>query len=829
LAEGGRVTPEELRERRKGLGLSQASLGRALGISPNTLARWERGELRLSNPSLVRLALDGLALGSQTRATAFAGLPTMTASFIGRHAEIRALRRLCARRRLVTLSGTAGVGKTRLALEVAAQLAGTARDRTVVVELAPLREPAQVVRTLAECLRIPERSDEPLLETLTEVLGDQQLRLVFDNCEHLVRACAELVGRLLGTCPGLRVIATSRVALGVDGELVYSVPALGLPAADSATPNQLLHCEAVALFVERARSVQPAFSLTADNVAVVAEICRQLDGLPLALELAAAQMRVLAPAELLERLRDRLHLLQSDRPASPPHHRGLATTLDWSCALLSESERQLLQRLSIFAGGFTLEAVEAVCFVDTWGSVDVLPYLRRLVESSLVHANTTAGQHSRYRLLETVREYASNRLRALGESRALAERHCDWCVNLVERFELEWRGPEQQAWLRRMEEEHSNLAAAIGWCIEVGEVERGLSLAGTAWRFWEVRGYLSEGRRWLMRLLEAGGAATPARARALDAAGHLAILQGDQASGVPLIRDSLALAVQLDDRRTQANAYHSLGLAAQYQLEYAQAEEMHTASLELSRAIGDTRREYVAIYNLAVVAQKQSQFERATALHMQSLALKREIGDLWSVGYSLFNLGLLAWIRGEPQRAIGLLRQSLDLRHQLGDKPGIAACLETLAEFDVSQRQTLRAARLFGATDALLQASGVRIFTPRECGLSRDLDAVRLQLGEASFTRAYSAGKTTALAEVVAEVLSFATSGPKASTLAKPTNGLSRREFEVAALVADGLSNRQIAARLAIAEGTAQRHVANIMAKLGSQSRSEVAAWNARL
>jgi non-specific serine/threonine protein kinase len=822
------LTPEELRERRKALGLSQASLGRALGVSPNTLARWERGELKLSNPSLVRLALDGLAHVQQTRATALAGLPTMTATFVGRHAEMRELRRVCARRRLVTLSGTAGVGKTRLALEVAGQLAGAERDRSVLVELAPLREPSQVVRTLAACLRIPERADEPLAETLTDVLRDQPLRLVLDNCEHLVPACAEMVGRLLGACPGVRVMATSRVPLGIDGELVYTVPPLRLPAEEGARANQILHCEAVAMFVERARSVQPAFNLTSDNASVVAAICRQLDGLPLALELAAALMRVLAPAELLDRLQDRLRLLKSDRPASPPHQRGLATTLDWSRALLSESERQLFERLSIFAGGFTLEAVEAICGADTTPEVDVLPHLSRLVESSLVVAEWGDADHTRYRLLETVREYAADKLRARGESRRLAEQHCDWCINLVERFEREWRGPEQQAWLRRMEQEHPNLAAAIGWCIETEEVERGLSLAGTAWRFWEVRGYLSEGRRWLMRLLEGGGAATPARARALDAAGHLAILQGDQAAGLPLIRDSLQLAIQLDDRRTQANAYHSLGLAAQYRLEYQEAEDMHAASLQLARDIGDTRREYVAMYNLAVVAQKQNQFERAVALHMQSLALKRETGDLWSVGYSLFNLGLLTWIRGEPQRATALVRQSLDLRHQLGDKPGIAACLETLAEFDVSQRQTLRAARLFGATDTLLQASGVRIFTPRECGLSRDLEAVRLQLGEAAFNRAYAAGKSTPLADVVAEVLSTATGGARASAAPRPANGLSRREYEVAALVADGLSNRQIAARLAIAEGTAQRHVANIMAKLGSQSRAEVAAWNAR-
>jgi non-specific serine/threonine protein kinase len=823
------VTPDELRDRRKALGLSQSGLGRALGISPNTVARWERGEQRLGNPALVRLALDGLARADAAPGAAdrrSAKLPATMSSLIGRHAEIRMLRRLCARRRLVTLTGTAGVGKTRLALEVASQLAARHGDRTVLVELAPLSEPAQVVRTVAACVQVREQPGQPLIETLAGALETEHARLVLDNCEHLVEACAEVVERLLRGCPHVQILAASREALGVDGELVFSVPPLGLPTHDAPTLDQLRQCEALALFVERARSVQPGFELSTAIASTVADICRKLDGLPLALELAAAQIRVLSPAELLERLSDPFRLLRVARPGSPPHQQGLEATLDWSCALLSESERQLFERLSIFAGGFTLEAVEAVCAVDTLPRLDMLPLLRRLVESSLVVVDRADGLRTRYRLLETLREYAGERLRARGETRQLAMRHCDWCVALVERFDVEWRGPGQAAWFDRMEQEHANALAALRWCIATEELERGLRLAGSVWRFWEVHGYLSEGRRWLMRLLDGDGPGTPARARALDAAGHLAILQGDEASGIPLIEKSLALANSFGDECTRSSAYHSLGLAAQYRLEYRGAEVMHAASLQLARRIKDTRREYVALYNLAVVAQKQSQFEQATALHEDSLALKRQVGDQWSIGYSLFNLGLLAWIRGEPDRASTLVCASLDLRHQLGDKPGVAACLETLAEFDTYQRRWLRAARLFGTTDALLQATGVRIFTPRECGLSRDLEAVRAQLGGATFTRAYAGGRATPLTLVVAEMLGKRSIGT--ASRGRSAHMLTPREHEVAVLVADGLSNRQIAARLAIAEGTAQRHMANIMAKLGAVSRAEVAAWNAR-
>jgi DNA-binding CsgD family transcriptional regulator len=435
-----------------------------------------------------------------------------------------------------------------------------------------------MVRTVAAGLRVPERPGQPLIETLASVLETEHVRLVLDNCEHLVAACAQLVERLLRGCPHVQILAASREALGVDGELVFHVPPLGLPTQDAPTLDQLRQSEAVALFVERARSVQPVFELS--------------------------------------------------NPVA--------------------------------------------CTVATWPS-----------------------------------------------------------------------------------------------CRE------------------------------------------------------------DQASGVPLIEESLALANSLGDVCTQCNAYHSLGLAAQYRLEYPAAEVMHTTSLHLARRINDTRREYVALHNLAVVAQKQNQFEQATALHEASLFLKREAGDRWSIGYSLFNLGLLAWIGGEPDRASAFVCASLDLRHQLGDKPGLAACLEALAEFDAHQRRWLRAARLFGTTDALLQATGVQIFTPRECGLSRDLEAVRAQLGAATFTRAYSGGRATPLTQVVAEMLGTQSINGVASER-RSAHGLTPREQQVAALVADGLSNRQIAARLAIAEGTAQRHVANIMAKLGSISRAEVAAWNAR-
>ncbi len=824
------LTPDELRRRRRALGLSQAGLGRALGVTANTLARWERGQQRLANPQLIRLALERVELDRaeptigdrQSRADwpAPHNLPAVATSFIGRRGALRTLRQLVCSSRLVTVSGAAGIGKTRLALEVARGLVGRFEDGVWLVELAPLTDVDQLPRTVATTMRVQERPDHSSLEVLVDRLAELRLLLVLDNCEHLAPACAALAEALLRRCAHVHLLVTSRVILGVTGEVIWQLPPLSLPAPAPRTGRaELGRSEAAALFVERARAAEPGFALTPANAASVAEICRRLDGLPLALELAAARLRILGAEQLAARLDDRFRVLVDGPRSSPAHHRTLLTTIEWSYALLTEEERRLFARLAVFVGGWTLDAAEAVCADRDIAAQDVLRLLGRLIDRSLVLTETG----DRYRLLETLREYAADHLRMRREVQAVAERHCDWCLGLVERFDLEWRGPAQARWFERIEQEHANVEFALGWCVEKGEVERGLRLASAAWRFWEVRGYLSLGRAWLAKLLEMPGPGSPARARALDAAGHLAILQDDQATGVELVQRSLALARELHDQRALANAYHSLGLAAQYRHEYSLAADMHTRSLHFARAIDDVPRTYVATYNLAVVAQRQNHFDRATELHEESLRLKREVGDLWSVGYSLLNLALLAWIRGELSRATALVQESLLLRRDLGDMPGIAACLEMLAELATVRGQPKHAARLFGAVDTLLQKIGVRIFAPRPDGRGRGAEAVRARLGDTVFMHAYSAGRVLPLERAIAGTLGSG-SGQEPSRAGRRGPGLSAREHEVAALVADGLTNRQIAARLTIAEGTAQRHVANILVKLGCTSRAQIVA-----
>jgi predicted ATPase/DNA-binding CsgD family transcriptional regulator len=703
---------------------------------------------------------------------------------------------------------------------VARDLTGRFEDGVWLVQLAALTDAGLLPRTVATTLRVQERPDRPPLEALVDRVGKQRLLLVLDNCEHLASACAALAEALLRRCADVRLLVTSREVLGVSGEVIWRLPPLSLPAPAPHTGRaELGRSEAVALFVERARAAEPSFTLAAANAPSVAEICRRLDGLPLALELAAARVRTLGPEQLASRLDDRFRVLVDGPRSSPAHHRTLLTTIDWSYALLTEAERRLFARLAVFVGGWTLEAAEAVCSDGGIAVRDILPLLGRLIDRSLVVTETG----DRYRLLETLREYAADRLRTSGEAQSVAERHCDWCLDLMERFDVEWRGPAQATWFKRVEQEHANVLAVLGWCVEKGEVERGLRLASAAWRFWEVHGHLSIGRAWLARLLEHPGPASAARTRALDAAGHLAILQDDQATGVPLVERSLALAHELNDEQALANAYHSLGLAAQYRQDYSVAADMHTRSLHFARAIGDTPRTYVAIYNMAVVAQRQNDFDRATTLHEESLRLKREAGDYWSVGYSLLNLALLAWIRGESPRATALVEESLLLRRDLGDMPGIAACLEMLAELTTVRGQFKDAAHLFGAADALLQKIGVRIFAPRPAGRQRGVDTVRARLGNAVFLDAYSAGGMLPLERAIATALGAGpTHAPSPARRLGPS--LTARETEVAMLVADGLTNRQIAARLTIAEGTAQRHVANILIKLGCSSRAQIVA-----
>jgi DNA-binding CsgD family transcriptional regulator/tetratricopeptide (TPR) repeat protein len=593
-------------------------------------------------------------------------------------------------------------------------------------------------------------------------------------------------------------------------------------------------------FVERAAAVQPGFALTAENAMAVARICRQLDGLPLAIELAAGRVPILFPGGIAARLDDSLQLLTRGSRAALPRQQTLRATLDWSYSLLTPAERTLFRRTSVFASGWTLSAAEMVCGGD---GVHVLDRLSRLVDKSLVIVEEHNGE-GRFRLLETMRQYAAEKLHAAGEADNVQRRHFDWCMGLAARFDAEWRGPDQVSWFACLEQEHDNLRAALAWrraASADGDAEAGLRLAGAMWHFWEVRGYFSEGRSWLAGLLAMPTAtpvtATPARAKALDGAGHLALLQGNQAAGMPLLQESLAAWRSLGDKRGIAQVLHSLGLAAQYQGDPASATLRHRESLALARAVDDRVGIHLAIYNLAVVAQANGDYERAVALHEESLVLKRAQNDPWSIAFSLQNLGLLAWRQDQAERAVALLQQSLRLRWALRGEVGIAMCLETLAEIAASRGQARRAARLLGSAHAELESSGVTLMAllcTRYPGTQLPGDGqagtvVRASLGTEEFAIAWAEGQAMLTDQAVEYALSGDASSEPVAPLSVPVGVapglLTRRERDVAELVGQGLTNRQIAAELVISPWTASTHVRNILAKLGVARRAQLAAW----
>ncbi len=748
-------------------------------------------------------------------------------SFVGREPEVDALRQLLQTVRLVTLTGPGGVGKTRLALHIAATLLDTFADGVRLVELASLSDAARLPYMVASQLGLGEAPGQSDADTFTRAFRGRHLLVVLDNCEHLVDACARWADTVLRACPNLRILVTSREALGIPGERLWPVQPLSVP-------------NAVQLFVERAVAVQPAFTLTPENATDVARICRGLDGLPLAIELAAGCVPILFPSGIAAHLDDPLRLLTRGSRTAMHRQQTLRATLDWSYGLLTPGERTLFRRTSVFAAGWTLRAAEKVCGDD---GVQVLDLLSRLVDKSLVVAEEHNGQ-GRFRLLETMRQYAAEKLHASGEEGLIRERHRDWCMRLAARFDAEWRGPDQVAWLARLEQEHDNLRAALTWsrsAAEAGDAEAGLRLAGAVWHFWEVRGYLSEGRSWLTEFLalSRGATGTGARAKALDGAGHLAVLQGDQPTGASLLNESLALWRTLGDRRGIAQALHSLGLAAQYNGDPAYATARHQESLALARDVGDRVGIYLAIYNLAVIAQASGDYERAVALHEESLVLKQAQGDPWSIAFSLQNLGLLAWRQDHVERAVLLLQESLRLRWALQGEVGVSMCLQVLAEIAASRGQAGRAARLLGAAHAELEASGVALMpllVTRSAGAQlpgngEAATVARTSLGAEQFAIAWAEGQAMLTAHAVEYALASDIAPDPVGTASRSVPVgiaqavLTKRECDVAELVGRGLTNRQIAAELVSSVWTASTHVRNILAKLGVAHRAQLAAW----
>jgi predicted ATPase len=523
----------------------------------------------------------------------------------------------------------------------------------------------------------------------------------------LVGACAALVQRLLSASPDLRILATSREPLGVPGEHLVRLPTLTAPVPPAPPLQQLAQYESVRLFIDRALLIEPAFAVTNENAPAMAEICHHLDGIPLALELAAAWVSVLSPEQLIARLEDRFRLLTGGSRTVLPRQQTLRATLDWSYDLLIEAERALLQRLAVFAGGWTLEAAEAVCAGEEIEAGDVLDLLARLAQKSLV-LSEAAGNERRYRLLETIREYGSEKLQGAGEEAALRGRHRDWYLALAERAEPHLKGPQQQPWLERLGEEYDNLRAALRWSAEKGEADAGLRLGGALWWFWHVRGYLEEGRKRLAEVLAASQASEPtaARAKALNGAGGLAQDLGHYEEARSLYGGSLAIWRELGDKRGIAYSLGNLGSVASHTGEYSVARSFYEQTLALGHELEDMWSVAMALNHLGILALYQGQYAEARSLYEESLSIRRELGDKRSIAGSLSNLGIVARNEGDYGRARSRYTEALTINRELGDKQGIANTLNNLGNVAYSQGDHGRARSLHEESLEMRRALG---------------------------------------------------------------------------------------------------------------------------
>jgi predicted ATPase/DNA-binding CsgD family transcriptional regulator len=772
------------------------------------------------------------------------------------------------------------VGKTRLALEVAraaARTAGAYPDGVWRVELAPLADPALVPGAVAGAVGVRERPGQPLPETLAQALRPKRLLLVLDNCEHLLDACARLTHAVLQSCPGVRVLATSREPLRVAGEAVWRAPPLASPppGADLA-PERVAEYAAARLFAERARAADAGFALAPEHAPAVAEVCRRLDGLPLALELAAARVRVLPVEQIAARLRDRFRLLTGGDRTALPRQQTLRASLEWSHALLEPPERVLFRRLAAFAGGWTLAAAEAVGAGEGVAPEGVLELLAGLVDKSLVVAEGRGGEE-RYRLLETVREYALERLEESGEDAALRARHAGYYLALAEAAEPELEGPRQLAWLDRLEAEHANLREASRWWEARGAAAQGVRMNAALRWFWHWRGHVGEGRERLAAWLARPAPDVPdaVRAEALWAAGRLAYDQGDDAAARAHLEGAAALARRAGDDRQLARALTNLvpvalragdpaaralseeGLAAARAAGdprvlasslFALGEALEPTdplaaratleeSLALVRGLGNPFMCSAVLLALAGVARAEGARAEARRCCAEALAIRRALGDRRGVALVLHDLGALAAEEADAPQAAALFWEGLALFRDVGDRHGVAWCLVGLASAAAAVGAPARAARLFGAAAPWLPGAAAVVHPADPAARERALDAVRARLGGAAFAAAWDAGQAMPLEEAVAYALAPAGRAPPLASPAglagprrrpppaRPESPLTRREHEVAALVAGGLTNRQIAARLVITERTAGTHVERIMNKLGVHARAQIAAW----
>ncbi len=727
-------------------------------------------------------------------------LPAQRTGFVGREKEVAAAKELLLRSgvRLVTVTGPGGIGKTRLAVQVASSMIEHFPGGAHFVPLSPVSDPALIASVIVQTLGIREVGGQPPPEILREHFQDTSrppMLLLLDNFEHLMEA-APLVAQLLAMGPNLKILVTSRAALHVYGEHEFPVPPLGLPDSRStANVEALSRCPAVALFVQRAVAAKPDFELSQENASAVTEICARLDGLPLAIELAAARVKVLSPSSMRTRLASRLQLLTGGARDLPQRQQTLRGAMDWSYELLSPAEQKLFRRLSVFVGGCNLEGVEAVCDAKGDLDLDLLDGVASMVDKSLVQQIEQARGESRFTMLETIREYALEKLEASGEDALTKRAHAAYCLVLAEEVGTEQGGAEDVEWLERFTLEHDNFRAGIEWLTETGEADWGLRLGAALFRYWEMREYFTEGRDKLGKLLKLAGAATPtrARARALFAAGVLAGEQGDYASGNVFIRESLAIARQLGDKQGAAVSLNALAVFARDQGDLAVAHALFEESLMLWRELGEQTAVARSLSNLANTVKLQGDNARARALYAeclsifrelgdrtgvawatnyqgdvvrdqgdsggarilyeQCLEMFRELGDRWGIAGTLADLGSLSREEGDYATARSQYRESIRLFQELDHKRGIARLLECFACSASAQREAERSLRLAGAAAALRQNIGAPLTPAEQAKLEANLQPARQALTHMAGETAWSEGWALPVEKAIEEVL----------------------------------------------------------------------------
>jgi predicted ATPase/class 3 adenylate cyclase len=771
---------------------------------PADLILRDLGEYRLKDlkapEHIYQLNISGLATDFPALRSLDAipnNLPVQLTSFIGRAREIEQVNNLLAQERLVTLVGAGGSGKTRLAIQATAELMDTFKDGVWFIDLAPLDSPAFLLQTILAVLKLREETGQALLEQLVNYLLTRSTLLILDNCEHLIEACAQLAENLLLRCRSLKVLATSREPLGIAGEKLLPVPTLSSPdvqlvlnkPGDQSTEIQLF--EAVQLFVDRALQVQPDFRLQTSNAVAVAQICQHLDGIPLAIELAAARLRMMSIDQILARLDNRFRLLTGGTRTALPRQQTLHALVDWSYNLLSKKERTLFQHLSVFTGGWTMEAAEQICSSDEIKSGDILDLLTLLVDKSLVVAEPV--KTTRYRMLETIREYALEKAQAFCDSDNLHHRHLQYFTEFAEQSEKGLIGKDISTWLTYLDLEKDNMYTALSWAVEHQNTggDLALQMAGNLWMWWLARGRLNEGRHWLTVVLEGEHRTSSTRAKALVGLGIMNWQLGEYPAANCSIQESISILRQLDspDLPGLANAAHILGHSLLDQKSYSEARSAFEESLGLYRRLNDFyyigtltsdlgmvsyhmgdyaqariyQEESLAVFQkygnpevisqtlhrLAELARLEGDYQRAGELYETCLKTSREIGMQLEIASNLHKLGYVAQHHGDIQKAFDLFAESLTIQREASNKQGIAECLSGLAGLAAESGQPERAVRLFAAAQSTLDASHAPLAPADLVEWERDYALACKKVDEATCARLWSEGRAMELEEAI--------------------------------------------------------------------------------